>query len=107
MTGEPLFTNNPRTPDNNFGFLSLNPAAFAAPPSYEAAPPVAITDPAYREYYANPMRFFGTASPVLYRCDGRPFYSENLSVLKKTRITETVTLELGVEAFNPFNRHRF
>ncbi len=53
------------------------------------------------------MRFFGTASPVLYRCDGRPFYSENLSVLKKTRITETVTLELGVEAFNPFNRHRF
>ncbi|MDQ3820534.1 MAG: hypothetical protein M3362_23025, partial [Acidobacteriota bacterium] len=30
-----------------------------------------------------------------------------ISLLKKTRITETVTLELGAEAFNIFNRTRF
>src|ERR1043166_9133172 len=36
-----------------------------------------------------------------------PFLSENISLLKKTRLTEGTTLELGAEAFNIFNRHRF
>jgi len=36
-----------------------------------------------------------------------PFYSEDVSLLKKTRITESVTFELGAEAFNLFNRSYF
>jgi hypothetical protein len=35
------------------------------------------------------------------------FFSEDVSILKKTRITETVAFELGAEAFNVFNRTYF
>jgi hypothetical protein len=36
-----------------------------------------------------------------------PFYSEDISLLKKTAITDTVTFELGAEMFNVFNRTYF
>ncbi|MCP9494342.1 MAG: TonB-dependent receptor [Pyrinomonadaceae bacterium MAG19_C2-C3] len=108
LTGEPIFTDNPRTPgDITLGFTSINPAAFAAPPNYQATPTTDVSSQAYRDYYLDPTRFFGTAPPVLADVRSDPFLSENLSVLKKTRITEGFTLELGAEFFNAFNRHRF
>ena len=93
----------------------INPAAFAAPPAFGQPGNAAEQNPsgapigsaAYAAYYANPLRFFGTLAPTLSNVLSDPFRSEDLSLLKKTRITETVTLELGAEAFNVFNRKRF
>ncbi len=66
-----------------------------------------MTNPEYAKYYADPTRFFGTAPAVLDDVRPFPFYSENFSILKKTRLTEAVTLELRGEFFNLFNRHRY
>ncbi|HEX8500002.1 MAG TPA: TonB-dependent receptor [Pyrinomonadaceae bacterium] len=85
----------------------VNPAAFAAPPNFEAAPTNDVTNPAYAAYYSDPTRFFGTAPAVLEDVRPFPFYSENFSLLKKTRITETVVFEIRGEFFNVFNRHRY
>ena len=63
-----------------------------------------IGSAAYAAYYADPLRFFGTLAPALSNVHSPRFYSEDVSLLKKTRITETVTFELGAEAFNLFNR---
>ena len=49
------------------------------------------------------MLHFGTLSQARVN----PFFMENVSLIKKTRLTETLTMELGAEAFNLFNRHRF
>jgi hypothetical protein len=94
---------------NNLGirYQVLNPRAFVAPPNYQAPPTTDVTSPAYRAYYANPLRFFGTASPVLDSEHVLPFKSENFNILKKTRITETKSFEFGAEFFNLFNRHRY
>ena len=35
------------------------------------------------------------------------FFDENMSILKKTRITETIAFEVGAEFFNVFNRVRY
>ena len=83
----------------------LNPAGFATPPSFRTD--LAIGSADYRAYYANPLRFFGTAPAVFPNIRSDKFSSENISLLKKTRITETTTFELGAEAFNIFNRTRF
>jgi hypothetical protein len=110
LTGQPILTNNAQA---GTSFQLVNPLAFAAsgqpggPPNYQTPPTTNVSDPAYAAYYANPTQFFGNAPPVLDRARVLPFLLENLSVLKKTRITETVTLELGIEAFNIFNRHRY
>ena len=77
-----------------------------APPNFQA-PPGAIGSTAYRNYYANPLAFFGAAPPVLDSARSLPFFSENVSLLKKTHITETTTLEFRAEVFNIFNRHRY
>jgi hypothetical protein len=107
LTGQPILTNNSETGSRIEVF---NPGAFAAPPCYTCAPAELagdnVTD-AYRAYYANPLRFFGDAPPTLGDARVNPFLIENISLLKKTRLTETVTMELGAEAFNVFNRHRF
>jgi hypothetical protein len=90
----------------------FNPAAFSAPPSFnqnvpaEFLPNTTTINPDYAAYYANPLRFFGNAPAVLDYARDIPFLSENISLLKKTRLTETLTLELGAEAFNIFNRHQ-
>jgi hypothetical protein len=65
-----------------------------------------MVNPAYAAYYSNPLRFFGDAAPVLDQARDLPFLSENISLLKKTRLTEALTMELGAEFFNIFNRHR-
>jgi hypothetical protein len=108
LTGQPILTNNQAL---GLGFQQVNPAAFSQPPDYGAAPaflnPNGTLNPAYSSYYADPLRFFGNAPPVLADARGLPFLSENLSLLKKTRITETVTFEARAEVFNVFNRHRY
>jgi hypothetical protein len=67
----------------------------------------AIGDTAYAAYYSNPNSFFGTAPAVLSKVHINPYRSENLSVLKKTKATERVTIEFGAEFFNAFNRHSY
>ena len=69
--------------------------------------PTGAINPDYVAFYSNPNRFFGNAPPTIGNARVLPFLSENVSLLKKTRLTETVTFELGAEAFNIFNRHRF
>jgi hypothetical protein len=90
----------------------FNLAAVALPPEFGsgfnnnpsgAAPGSA----AYAAYYANPLRFFGSLGPSLSQVHGPRFSSEDLSLLKKTRVTETLTFELGAEFFNVFNRSYF
>jgi hypothetical protein len=108
LTGAPILTNNPETGSRVQVF---NPGAFAAPPCYTCAPAETLAsgaiNPDYAAYYANPLRFFGNAPATISSARVNPFFLENVSLLKKTRLTETVTMELGAEAFNVFNRHRF
>jgi hypothetical protein len=88
----------------------LNCLAFSAPPNFAAAPAFLVNgqlNPAYAAYYSDPNRFFGTAPVAITDVRSSPYFSENLSILKKTRITETLTFELGAEFFNVFNRVRF
>jgi Carboxypeptidase regulatory-like domain/TonB dependent receptor len=84
----------------------LNCRAFAAPPDF-ATPGAAVGTAAYTAYYADPLRFFGTAPAVNGDARSPLYFSENMNLLKKTRVTETVTLELGAEFFNVFNRVRY
>jgi len=110
LTGQPILTGNDLTGQRVQVF---NPSAFSAPPCYDCGgivPPEFVggsINPAYIAYYSDPNRFFGNAPAVIPGTNVLPFYSENLSLLKKTRLTERFTLELGAEAFNVFNRHRF
>jgi hypothetical protein len=108
LTGQPVLTGNTQLVNGRAQIF--NPGAFSAPPSFNRnAPPEFVggaINPAYITYYSDPLRFFGNASPVLNNARDLPFLSENISLLKKTRLTETMTLELGAEAFNIFNRHR-
>ncbi|HVG20801.1 MAG TPA: hypothetical protein VNI02_17270, partial [Blastocatellia bacterium] len=106
LTGQRLTEFLPIGP-NGTTVRVLNPGAFAAPPNYQAPPTTNVTSPAYAAYYANPLRFFGTASPVLDANHVLPFRSENLSLMKKTRLAETLTFEFRAEFFNVFNRHRY
>jgi len=116
LTGEPILTGNssnnlvrpdPRAPQTVVpGVVVINRNAFALPTDFTAPPTGDPNDPAYRAFYANPLRFFGSVG-ILPNVKSSIFLSENISLLKKTRITETVTLELGAEAFNIFNRNRF
>lgn len=85
----------------------LNPGAFVAPPNFQAPPTTNVSDPRYAAYYADPLRFFGSASPVLDSARVLPFRSENVNLMKKTRLTETFTFEFRAEFFNVFNRHRY
>jgi hypothetical protein len=103
LTGKPILLGGSLTGAN---VAIVNPAAFSAPAEYGAAPTKNVSDPAYAAYYANPMKFFGTA-PAVLNSRILPYYSENFSLLKKFRISESMTAELGAEAFNLFNRHRY
>lgn len=104
LSGQPVLTENEQT---GLNFRLVNPAAFTPPPNFQAPPTTDVRNPNYRSYYADPLRFFGNAPPVLDNARSLPFYSENISVLKKTRITEGTTLEFRAEFFNIFNRHRY
>ena len=112
LTGQSFYTD---IPAGGLRYQYLNPGAFAVPPSYQynlatGTPLFGAADigsPAYAAYYSDPLRFFGTAAPTYSDLRGQPFYTEDFNILKKTRLSETTTLELRVDFFNAFNRGRF
>lgn len=108
ITGQAFFT---EIPVNSVSYRYLNSAAFSRPPAYNAAPPFLLANgtvnPAYASYYATPTRFFGNAAPTYTSLRAQPFLAEDFNILKKTRLTETTTLELRIDFFNAFNRGRF
>ena len=113
LTGQPIGLNtrtavpgsvNGVTPGR---FFVVNPAAFSAPPRYNAAPAFLVNgaaNPAYAAYYSDPTRFFGTAPLVNTDFRSDRFFTADMSILKKTRINETVFFEIGAEFFNVFNQ---
>jgi hypothetical protein len=109
LTGQPVTIANGRntiiTRGQTPGVEILNRAGFATPTPFGTN--FAIGSQDYANYYANPSRFFGTAPASFPNLRSDKFSSENISLLKKTRITETTTFEVGAEAFNIFNRTRF
>ena len=108
VTGQPFFTENSAT---GIRYLYLNPAAFSRPPEFGAAPVFLLgngtVNPAYAAYYSDPSRFFGTAAPTYSDLRGQAFYAEDFNILKKTKLSETTTLEFRIDFFNAFNRGRF
>lgn len=118
LTGQPFSADNLPPLSDPLTFRYINPAAFARPTDYRNSPvfdPVTnrrapITPQEYALYSAyynvSPQNFLGTGAPTLNDLRSRPFFTEDLSVMKKTRITETTSIELRVEFFNLFNRSR-
>lgn len=111
LTGQPIAANQ-RTQVLNASdrFNVLNSAAFSAPPSYNSAPAFIVNgavNPAYAAYYADPTRFFGNAPLVNTDFRSDRYFTADMSILKKTRITERVTFEVGAEFFNVFNQTLF
>jgi hypothetical protein len=105
VTGQPFYTNNQ---PGGQQYLYLNRAAFSRPPDFEPLSGVGdIGSAAYAAYYSDPLRFFGNASPTYSDLRGAPFFSEDFSIAKKTRLTERITFELRADIFNAFNRGRF
>lgn len=108
VTGQPFYTDNP---SGGVTYRYLNPAAFSRPRDFRNAPPFSLdgttVNPAYAAFYSNPDAFFGNAAPTYGSLRAQPFYTEDLSILKKTRITETTYFELRFEFFNLLNRGRY
>jgi hypothetical protein len=108
ITGQSFYTDNSATGIN---YLYLNPAAFSRPPAFNGAPAFLLgngtVNPAYAAYYSDPLRFFGNAAPTYSSLRGQAFFAEDFNILKKTRLSETTTLEFRVDFFNAFNRGRF
>ncbi len=100
---------------------AINAAAFSRPPDFRAAPtfadptpddpnrrtPFPIGSPEYAAFYNNPLVFFGNAAPSYSGLRAGPFMTEDLSIMKKTKITETTFFELRFEFFNLLNRGRY
>ena len=111
LTGQEILTGNGPSSNPGLGYLLVNPGAFSAPTRFDQGPPLVnpggTLNPNYTSYYSNPLSFFGNAPPVLGDVRVLPYYSENLSLLKKFRFTESVAFELRGEFFNIFNRHRY
>ena len=106
LTGQPFYaTGNTSVPNDVTAYHYINPGAFVAPPTYNGTS-AAIGSDAYRAYYANPLNFLGTAAPTYNNLRTRPFLTEDLSILKKTRVTETTYFEIRAEFFNLLNRNR-
>jgi hypothetical protein len=105
VTGQPFYLPNTAVPGDPVAFRYLNPAAFSAPPSYNGTA-AAIGSAEYAAYYANPSRFLGTGAPTFGGLRTKPFFTEDLSILKKTKINETTYFEIRAEFFNLFNRSR-
>jgi Carboxypeptidase regulatory-like domain/TonB dependent receptor len=55
--------------------------------------------------FSDPGAFaIGDAPPTLPNVRGFPYYNENISLIKNTKITELATLQFRAEFFNAFNR---
>ena len=115
VTGADFYTNNQ---SGSIDYRYLNPGAFSFPTPYAlptngAGVPLIngveapIGSAAYRAYYANTGQFFGNAAPAYSDLRIEPFFTEDLSIMKKTRITETTYFEIRAEFFNLLNRGRY
>jgi len=109
ITGQPFYTD---IPAGGTEYRYLNPAAFSRPLDYRNAPPFSLdggvtVNPAYIAYYSDPNRFFGNAAPTYGGLRAQPFFTEDFSLMKKTKVTETTYFEIRAEFFNLFNRGRF
>ena len=109
VTGQPFYTD---TPAGGTDYRYLNPAAFSRPLDFRGAPAFSLdggatVNPAYIAYYSDPLRFFGNASPTFGGLRAQPFFTEDFSLMKKTKISETTYFEIRAEFFNLFNRGRF
>jgi Carboxypeptidase regulatory-like domain/TonB dependent receptor len=65
----------------------------------------------FTDVYLNPAAFsdpgqfaIGDAPPTLPDVRGFPFYNENISIIKNTKIAEAATVQFRAEFFNAFNR---
>ncbi len=109
LTGQPIELATPQ--DVFLGRRIINSAAFSLPANFEGAPSFLLANgqinPGYGQFYSNPLAFFGTAPAVITDFRTDPFFSEDISILKKTRFGERYTLEIGAEFFNVFNRVRY
>jgi hypothetical protein len=109
ITGQPFYT---EIPAGGVNYRYLNPAAFSRPLDFRNAPPFSLdggvtVNPAYVAYYSDPQRFFGNAAPTYGGLRAQPFFTEDFSIMKKTKVTETTYFEIRAEFFNVFNRGRF
>jgi hypothetical protein len=109
VVSDDFYTGNP---GGGVDVRFLNRAAFSRPVDYRNAPAISLDggatiNPAYAAFYSNPSVFFGNAAPSYSGLRTEPFMSEDLSIIKKTRITETTFFELRFELFNLFNRGRY
>jgi hypothetical protein len=107
LTGTPIATGNE---PGGVRFQFANPAAFAFTPLPNQAPPLLVNgqlNPAYAAFNNDPNRFFGTAPAVFPDVRTPAYFNENIGLLKRTHFSENVALELGIEAFNVFNRTRY
>jgi len=112
VEGQPLLSEAVRN-----GTFDPNAPDYRANPALSATENLRLAAQA-RNIYLNPLAF---ADPNAVRGNNVPFrfgnfprttgevrsprfYNEDLSILKKTPITETVTLEFRTEIFNIFNR---
>lgn len=108
LTGQPIATGND---PGGLRFQFANQNAFAPTVLFDQGPPLLLPNgqinPDYASFYSNPNIFFGD-SPAVFPDVRLPAYlNENVSLLKKTYLTETMLLELGIEAFNVLNRTRY
>ncbi|MET0649289.1 MAG: hypothetical protein ABW208_21985, partial [Pyrinomonadaceae bacterium] len=104
-----FYTDNP---SGGVDVRVLNAAAFSRPLDFRNAPAISLDNgatinPAYVNFYNNPLVFFGNAAPSYSGLRAGPFMTEDLSVMKKTRLTETTFFELRFEFFNLLNRGRY
>ena len=109
VTGQPFYTD---IAAGGVNYRYLNPAAFSRPVDFRNAPAFSLdggvtVNPAYIAYYSDPNRFFGNAAPTYGGLRAQPFFTEDFSLMKKTKITETTYFEIRAEFFNLFNRGRF
>jgi len=105
----PCLPNVPAASDRQY---SVNCGAFSFPSDFTrpvdaTGNALVVGTAAYAAYYADPNRFFGNAPVVNTDFRSDPYFSENMSILKKTRINETMFFEIGAEFFNVFNRTRY
>jgi hypothetical protein len=112
LTGQPIQLSEREAIAGRPGALRvLNAGAFSRPVAYNSGPAFLLengqVNPAYGAFYNDPTRFFGNSPAVLTEALTDSYRSEDFSILKKTRITETISLELGAEFFNVFNRLRY
>lgn len=118
VVSDDFYTNNP---GGGVDVRVLNRAAFSRPVDYRNAPtfadptpqdpnrrtPFPIGSPEYAAFYANPNVFFGNAAPSYGSLRAEPFLTEDLSIIKKTKVTETTFFEFRFEFFNLLNRGRY